>query len=140
MILLSLFSRQHPDEKGGALLNFLRSQQNPESSAWFFTLSDAAVWHKLLLHCLQIMLGLMRPFVPPTELSRRDSSTTKTHQCQGRRIPSREMWGGCGSFHFIHSSPASYQLYPNPVQEPRARRDSKVTDTEPQNGLGGEGP
>lgn len=114
MILTSLLRRQHPDEKGEVLLVFLRSQQTPESSQCFFTLPDAAGWHKLPLHCLQIVFGLLPPFVPPTELSRRDSLRIKTHQCQGRHIPNREMCGGCGSFHFIHSSPASYQLYPNP--------------------------
>lgn len=63
VILLSLLRRQHPDEKRGVLLNFPNSQQNPESSWWFFTLSDTAGWHELLLHCLQIMFGLMHPFV-----------------------------------------------------------------------------
>lgn len=55
--------RLNPDEKRGVLLNFPNSQQNPESSWWFFTLSDTAGWHELLFHCLQIMFGLMHPFV-----------------------------------------------------------------------------
>lgn len=134
MILLSLLRRQHPDEKGEILLNFSEETAKP----WEFTVAFhtgrccrvAQAPSSLFINHVRSDEPLCSAYraVKKQQLEDKNPSVPrKAYSQQGNGK------GDCDSFHLIHSSPASYQLHPNQVQEPRARSDPVTARWQTQN-------